>query len=52
LSREHNDANMLSLGSHFMTSQEAKQVVEMWLNTAFTNEERHIRRIKKIEQYD
>lgn len=51
LSREHNDANMLSLGSHFMTSQEAKQVVEMWLNTAFTNEERHIRRIKKIEQY-
>jgi ribose 5-phosphate isomerase B len=52
LSREHNDANMLSLGSHFMTTQEAKQAVEMWLGTAFTNEERHIRRIKKIENYD
>ncbi|HRH26676.1 MAG TPA: RpiB/LacA/LacB family sugar-phosphate isomerase [Parcubacteria group bacterium] len=52
LSREHNDANMLSLGSHFMTTQEAKQAVEMWLGTAFTNEERHIRRIKKIENYN
>lgn len=51
LSREHNDANMLSLGAHFLTTQEAKQAVEMWLGTAFTNEERHIRRIKKIEQY-
>jgi ribose 5-phosphate isomerase RpiB len=35
-----------------MTTQEAKQAVEMWLGTAFTNEERHIRRIKKIENYD
>lgn len=52
LSREHNDANILSLGSHFLTSQEAKQIVEMWLNTEFPGEERHVRRIKKIEQYD
>lgn len=52
LSREHNDANMLSLGAHFVTTVEAKQAVEMWLHTEFTNEERHVRRIKKIEQYD
>ncbi len=52
LSREHNDANMLSLGAHFLTTQEAKQAVEMWLHTEFTGEERHVRRIKKIEQYD
>ncbi|KND49112.1 MAG: ribose 5-phosphate isomerase B [Parcubacteria bacterium C7867-003] len=52
LSREHNDANMLSIGAHFVTTQEAKQAVELWLHTDFTNEERHIRRIKKIEQYD
>lgn len=52
LSREHNNANMLSIGAHFVTTQEAKQAVELWLHTEFTNEDRHIRRIKKIEQYD
>lgn len=51
LSREHNDANMLSIGAHFVTTQEAKQAVELWLHTRFSDEERHIRRIKKIELY-
>lgn len=49
LSREHNDANMLSLGAHFLTSQEARAAVELWLSTAFSGDERHVRRIKKIE---
>ncbi len=52
LSREHNDANMLSIGAHFVTTQEAKQAVEFWLHTNFSEEERHIRRIKKIENYN
>lgn len=51
LSREHNDANILSLGAHFLNEEEAKEVVKIWLNTAFSGEERHVRRIKKIEQY-
>ena len=51
LSREHNDANILSLGSNFITTQEAKDAVLLWLSTKFSGEERHIRRIKKIEQY-
>ncbi|MSU45351.1 MAG: RpiB/LacA/LacB family sugar-phosphate isomerase [Candidatus Zambryskibacteria bacterium] len=51
LSREHNDANILSLGAHFVTNQEAKEAVLLWLQTSFSNDERHIRRIKKIEKY-
>ncbi len=49
LSREHNDANVLSLGARFIDSAEAISVVEEWLNTPFTNDERHIRRIAKID---
>ncbi len=48
LSREHNDANMLSLGQHMMSIQEALEIIEVWLNTEFEGG-RHQRRIKKIE---
>jgi len=50
LSREHNDANILSLGAHFLTSREARHAVELWLGTEFSGDERHIRRIEKIEE--
>jgi ribose 5-phosphate isomerase B len=49
LSREHNDANILSLGAKFLTKEQAAKAVRLWLSTEFTNEERHVRRIKKIE---
>ncbi len=48
LSREHNDANVLSLGAGFLNEEEAKQAVKLWLETTFSNDERHIRRIKKL----
>ncbi len=48
LSREHNGANMLSLSARFITPQESIQAVTLWLATAFTNEERHVRRISKF----
>ena len=51
LSRQHDDANMISLGSHFLTSQEAKEAVLLFLHTDFSGDERHVRRIKKIENY-
>ena len=50
LSREHNNANILSLGARFVDDIEAKRVVKMWLETPFGEEKRHIRRIEKIEK--
>ncbi len=49
LSREHNDANILSLGARFLTQDEAKEAVLTWLATPFSAEERHVRRIGKID---
>lgn len=49
LSREHNDANILSLGAHFVSFEEAKVVVKTWLQTPYSEDERHVRRIEKID---
>ena len=49
LSREHNDANILSLGARFIDEDEAREVVRVWLEPAFSGDERHARRIKKLD---
>ncbi len=48
LSREHNDANVLSLAARFLTEDDAKEAVRIFLEAPFTGEERHVRRIKKL----
>lgn len=50
LSREHNDANILSLGARFITEDEAKEAVVLWLETSFSGGHRHALRIKKINK--
>jgi len=49
-SREHNDANVLVLGGRVIGSGLAKEIVKVWLNTNFSQEERHINRLNKIKQ--
>lgn len=49
LSREHNNSNLLSLGARFIGEEEMKVAVKEWLDTPFTGEERHVRRINKVD---
>jgi ribose 5-phosphate isomerase B len=50
LSREHNDANMISLAARFVSLEDMKNVLQIWLVTAFSEAERHKRRIDKIDE--
>jgi len=50
LERRHNDANMLSLAARFVSLQEMKSVVKLWLETEFSGEDRHKRRIAKLDK--
>ena len=49
LSRQHNNANILSLGARFMSTEEMYKVIEVWLSTKFESG-RHQRRIEKLDE--
>lgn len=49
LSRVHNDANILSLGASLIGDDQILNAVQMWLETPFSGDERHLRRIAMIE---
>ena len=50
MTRLHNDANMLALGGALIGPNMACDIVDTFLDTPFSNEEKHIRRINEIEQ--
>lgn len=52
LSRQHNDANILSFGARFVSADEARRAVRLWLATPFEHDERHQRRILKMDYGD
>lgn len=49
LGRQHNDANMISLGQRMMSLEDALEIVQIWLDTPFEGG-RHIRRIQLLDQ--
>ena len=52
LTREHNDSNCLALSAKYTGYALAKEIVDIWLNTEFSHNERHQRRINKITKYE
>ncbi|OFW69236.1 MAG: ribose 5-phosphate isomerase B [Alphaproteobacteria bacterium GWC2_42_16] len=49
-SRTHNNANILVLGERFIGIEEARSCLETFLNTPFEGEDRHVRRIEKLDK--
>ncbi len=52
LTREHNDTNCLALSAKFTNTSDALEIVRLWLETPFSNGERHKRRVEKIKAYE
>ena len=48
MTRLHNDTNMMALGAATLSEELALQIADIWLNTEFSNEPRHQRRIDKM----
>jgi len=52
LAREHNDANVVSVGARMHSVEDATRFVEVFLTTPFSGDERHVRRIDQVSVYD
>ena len=50
LGREHNDANILCLSADFTDNDTLVEIAKIFLNTEFSGEERHVRRIKRLDE--
>jgi len=52
LAREHNDANVIAIGARQHTFEEAASFIDLFIATPFSGEERHVRRIAQIADYE
>ena len=48
MTREHNDTNMMAIGGGVVGTMLALEIVDTWVNTEFSHQERHVRRIEKL----
>lgn len=51
-SREDDNTNVLCVPGRDLTDEEAKEIVDTWLSTEFTGEERHLRRLDKVKKIE
>ena len=52
LAKEHNNANVVGIGGRMHSIDECKAIIDAFIKTPFTNDERHIRRINKISTFE
>ena len=52
LAKEHNNANVVGIGGRMHSIDECKAIIDAFIETPFSNDERHIRRINKISTYE
>ena len=52
MTREHNDTNMMAIGAGVVGTMLALEIVDTWIGTEFSHQERHHRRIDKLMQYE
>ena len=52
LGKEHNNANVVAIGGRMHTITECKAIIDAFIETPFSNDERHIRRINLISKYE
>ena len=51
-SRNDDDTNVLALGANYLTIEDAKKIINVWLQTSFSREEKHLRRLQKISELE
>ena len=52
LAREHNNANVMGIGGRMHSESESLAIIDAFIDTVFSNEERHVRRINQISGYE
>ena len=50
MAKEHNNSNVLCLGARTSSAEDAKNITKIWIETPFSNEERHAKRVEKIDE--
>jgi ribose 5-phosphate isomerase B len=52
LAREHNDANVIAIGGRMHSIDVCKELIDVFLATPFSNDERHVRRIGQVSKFE